>query len=299
MKPDNYIVKWVVNRIKKNKNCIILINGPTGSGKTYAGLDFAVALSKALGTMFELDNNMDFDFKELLRKSKLPQNLKPGVVYLFEEVGAVGSGSAAREWQSKVNKFFNSFMQTARHKNQIFIMTCPIFGELEKGTRQLVHMQITMEQVDEASETSVGKVFVTQTNVITGKIYMKYIRCNIKGNRTKIKRVQFNLPNQEMLFLYEKKKKQFTDKLDKTILDDGKPKTATGFVANPRSITPAVVSALRSIGWKNQRIMFETGLKEDCLKYKIRKSGILRLKNDNLSKENPVFEGLKAQNEAL
>ena len=50
MNEQNPLVKWIVRRIKeKNKNCIMIINGPTGSGKTFAGLDMALVLAKELG----------------------------------------------------------------------------------------------------------------------------------------------------------------------------------------------------------------------------------------------------------
>ena len=61
---------------------------------------------------------MDFNFKDLLKKMQLPQNQKPGTPFIFEEVGSFESGASARAWQSQANKFFFSFMQTSRHRNQ-------------------------------------------------------------------------------------------------------------------------------------------------------------------------------------
>jgi len=137
-KLKNPILKWVKWRIKRNKNCILIINGGTGSGKTYSGATLACDVASMLGTSFTAENNIDFTFKGLLQKMELPQNKKAGTPFLFEEVGAVGGGAASRDWQSKANKFFFSFMQTARHRNQVLIFTCPSFAALEKETRLAV-----------------------------------------------------------------------------------------------------------------------------------------------------------------
>ena len=111
--------RWVEKKIKKNKNAIIIFNGETGSGKSYACLKFAVDLSKRLETLFTVKGNMAFKFSNLLKKTKMPKNNKPGTVFLLEEIGAFDSGAAAREWQSEANKFFFSFLQTSRYKRQL------------------------------------------------------------------------------------------------------------------------------------------------------------------------------------
>lgn len=225
--PQNPFIVWVEKRIQRNKNCIIMINGGTGSGKTYGALDFAIKLSKQLDTHFSVTENMDFNFKDLLKKMQLPTNEKPGTVFLFEEVGAVGGGASYREWQSKANSFFHSFMQTSRHKNQILMMTTPQFAYLQKGVRELTHLQITMKSINPQNKTSTGKPFILQTNPISGKVYFKYLRVRYKGMPLKVKEITFNLPPKDLLKEYEQLKTKFTNNLNKSMMVDDEPKSKT------------------------------------------------------------------------
>lgn len=216
---DTIIPGWITKRIKNNKNCIGIINGATGSGKTYACLDLASTLAKMNNSSFIVKDNVDFSFLGLKKKMNLPQNQGKGTVFLFEEVGAIGGGAASRQWQSKANAFFFSFMQTARHKNQILLMTCPQFNYLDKGVRQMCHIQITMLNINSKTKKSIGKPFIIQTNPMSGKMYFKYLRYNEDGKRRVKHRLMFDLPPQNMVQDYEKMKNEFTKQLDKKILE--------------------------------------------------------------------------------
>jgi len=236
---NNALIGWIEKRIKQNKNCIIIINGATGSGKTYAGLDLCLTLSNRNNNNFNVNNNLDFSFIGLKKKMNRPENTKPGTCFLFEEVGVAGGGASSREWQTKANAFFFSFMQTARHRNQIFIMTCPQFAYLEKGVRQMIHLQISMLCINPQIKKSFGKPFITQTNAMTGKIYFKYLRYKLKDRigRTKLMRIRFDLPPQSVINEYEKLKLEYTKSLDKAILSEEKTlKTIGNFKADPEII---------------------------------------------------------------
>ena len=216
------IIQWIERRIKKNKNVILIINGATGSGKTYAGLYVANKIAKKLGTNFSVEENVAFDFENLIKKTKLPQNTKPGTPFLFEEVGAVGSGSAARSWQSKLNQMFFSFLQTTRVRNQILIFTCPMFSYLEKGARSLVHMQLEMLSINLGNNLAYSKAFVLQTNSRTGKIYFKYLKIKIDGRKIRYKKYKTKLPPKEITEPYELAKEKFLKKLDEYMMNSGK-----------------------------------------------------------------------------
>ena len=227
MVKSTVLTGWINKRIERNKNCIGIINGPTGSGKTYAAIDFALTLSKDNGTNFTIKDNLDFSFVALKKKMNLKCNDKPGTVFIFEEVGAIGGGGASREWQSRANTFFFSFMQTARHKNQILLMTCPQFSYLDKGVRQMCHLQITMLHINPKTKKSVAKPFIIQINPMSGKMYPKYLRYRRKGRKTSLKRIQFDLPPKRIVDEYEKLKLTYTKNLDREILekeDKVKPK---------------------------------------------------------------------------
>lgn len=214
------LVKWIAQRIQKNMNAIIVINGDTGSGKTYQALRLASDVSKYLDTNFNVHDNVAFTFKDLLPKFKLEQNNKPGTPFVFEEVGAFGGGASARQWQSKANSLFNSFLQIDRHNNRVFIMTCPDFSMLDAASRKLCHMQMTMMKgIDRHKNVSQSKPKEIQINRTTGKVYYKYIRYNLDGMRARYKKHASGLPPPIILTEYEKEKKIFTDNFEKETME--------------------------------------------------------------------------------
>ena len=215
----NVFNKWVVKRIRKNQNAIIIFNGPTGSGKSLASIMCALDLADDMDSHFSIKNNLAFKFTDLLVKMDLPINDKPGTVFVMEEVGAFGSGAAAREWQSQANKFFFSFMQTSRHRNQVLILNCPSFHYLEKGTRELVHFQFEANGILIGKRLSFFKPFFLQVNTRTGKIFFKYLRYTHNGVRRIFNRMPFRLPPAKIRREYEKEKLAFTTSLNKSILD--------------------------------------------------------------------------------
>lgn len=217
-------MRWIKTRMDRNQNVIIIINGGTGSGKTYGGITLSIDVAEMMGSNFTIKSNMDFNFVELLKKMDLPENQKVGTPFLFEEVGAVGGGAASREWQSQANRFFQSFMQTSRHRNQILIMTCPNFSFLEKGARELVHMQMEMRSINYRKKVSCARPYILQVNRKTGKIYFKYLRFTYKENKYKFNNIEFNMPPKDVIDEYEVIKRLYTDKLNKSIIEANKEK---------------------------------------------------------------------------
>lgn len=215
----NPIVNWIKWRIEKNKNVIIIVNGATGSGKTYTCINAANKVAQKMETHFSIKNNMAFKFSELLKKTELKINQKPGTCFIFEEVGAFGGGASSRQWQSKANMFFNSFLQTTRHRQQVLFMTTPFFTFLDSASRKLCHMQVDMVNINFKSKLSYARPFVLQVNSKTGKIYFKLLRIRVDGTTTKLSIWTNKLPPQDMIDIYEKIKNKYTTQLTQTIKD--------------------------------------------------------------------------------
>ncbi len=223
MKTPNRIINWTCIRIGKNKNAIILICGETGGGKTYAAIELGLECAEVWNSNFTMKDNVAFDFKSLLKKTKLPQNInKPGTAYIFEEVGAVGSGASSRAWQTKLNKFFVTFMQTARHKNQILIMTTPVFGFLDRGVRVLCHMLMQTSHINFRTRQSYVIPYEGQVNAKTGKEYWKKLRYIKDGRKHRLDFQGIRHPPQDMVDEYEIMKTEFTKSLEKDILKGNK-----------------------------------------------------------------------------
>ncbi len=294
---ENPFIKWIEQRIKKNKNVIIIINGSTGAGKTFAALDLAIKVAEKMETSFSLMSNMDFTFSGLLMKMKMPINIKPGTVFLFEEVGAVGGGASARQWQSKANSFFNSFMQTSRHKNHILIMTTPMFSYLDKGVRELCHLQITMKNINPQSKISTGKPFILQSNPISGKVYFKYLRVKHQGLKRKVKEITFKLPPTEIVNEYETIKTKYTTKLNKKIMEDLKPKEKKA-PYNKKPIDLQKLVEYREKGYTIPEIAIKFKVAESTIKRRLTllKKTMKKPENEPFSLGNRGFDVSSAKN---
>jgi len=201
---------------------LIIWNGSTGSGKTYACISQCVEIAEKTGTHFSIADNLDFNFTGLLRKMNLPINAKPGTNFIFEEVGITGGGGSNREWQSKINRLFFTFLQTARYRNQVLHFTCPNFSFLDKGSRSLVHLQMVADGIDFKKMLSNWKPYILQTNMTTGKTYFKHLRIFVDGDMAVIDRIRYSMPSQNILEEYEREKKKYLDTLIKDTQQEDK-----------------------------------------------------------------------------
>ena len=277
-KPKPFII-WGRNRIKNNKNCLIVVNGSTGSGKTYAALKLAQEFAEEMGTNFSIKDNVAFKFPDLLKKMQLPQNEKPGTPFVFEEVGAFGGGASSREWQSKSNKFFNTFMQTSRHRNQIVFLTCPLFHNLDLSSRQLVHMQLTMMDIDKKKNIALVKPMRIQVNNRTGKFFFKYLRVREQSRSGKYNRMAVGHPGEEVAKIYEVDKRKFTDEINKSIMEDDKPKAKKG-----TAVDKEVVKTLIQQGYTRSKIAEVLNISE---------MSVTRVRRELLENHKYAKEGLK------
>lgn len=272
-KPKVFL-KWVKDRIDKNMNCIIVFNGSTGSAKSLASLKLAFDVSQMFGTPFTITGNLSFKFKDLLGKMQLPQNQEPGSCFIMEEVGSFGSGASSREWQSQANKFFFSFLQTSRHKNQILILNCPSFSYLEKGSRELVHFQFDAMYIDHKKKLSFFKPFAIQCNRRTGKLYFKFLRYKHDGMRKYMNKMSFELPPEDITKLYEIDKLKFTTELNKTILEgnDDKKGNKLGAIQENATKRREIVGVLHDTGKTNAKISELIGISTRQVQRDIRRN---------------------------
>jgi len=216
-KKEPVLVKYIKDRVlNKNKNFLMLFVGSTGSGKSYASL----RLAEMLDPTFDI-SNVSFKAKEfmnninnLIARSEQGEEIK-GKVLVWEEFGVEHN---AREFMTISNRVINYFFQTSRHLNLIVIMNVPLLSYIDSATRKLLHAIGEMQSINLRTKTSKAKIKMLQTNVITGKVYPKYLRYR-KGKKFYVsKKINFNLPSKELYEAYEKKKKEFTTQLNKEIM---------------------------------------------------------------------------------
>jgi hypothetical protein len=141
-----YLEGWVKDRFdnkvipdlhKKDKDCIVAVDGKEGSGKSTLGLQWC----KYIDPTFNLDRVCftPEEFREAIYKAK------PGQAVMFDEAF---TGFSSRAALSGVNRTLISLMMQIRQKNLFVMIILPTFFLLDKyisifRTRVLVHVYET------------------------------------------------------------------------------------------------------------------------------------------------------------
>ncbi len=215
----NPVVIYIQNRIKKNKNMMICVSGPTGSGKTYASLKLAKELDQTFN-----ETRIVFTPEAFIRLLN-GGTLKKGSVIVFEEAGVSLNN---RAWQSKSNNLIQYILQTFRHKSYIVIFTSPDFGFIDSASRKLFHAHFQTSGINFKTKKCIIKPYFLQINQRTGKIYYKYLEVIPKGGtQYRVGELAVGLPDKDTIKKYEIVKSEFTKKLNEeaeATLKDGNGK---------------------------------------------------------------------------
>lgn len=201
-------VRYAKQRISKNKNFLMFISGPTGSGKSYASLSIAA--------MMDPEFNMSrvvFSAKELMDLIN-SGTLHKGSVIVWEEAGV---GLSNRNWFSVTNKVIGFLMQTFRHRCFILIMNAPYMDFADASLRKLFHAELQTISIDFKEKKVKLKPQLIQYNSRIRKFYYKYLRVLTAKGAAPIKRWSIPKPEQELLQEYEKRKRAYTDGLNEEI----------------------------------------------------------------------------------
>ena len=197
-------VKYFKQRVRKNKNFIGLVMGPTGSGKTYS----ALSIAEQSDPNFNI-KQVVFTGKELMALMN-SEKLKKGSVIVFEEVGIELDAS---KWQSTANQMIKYLLETFRHRNFILLMTTPYMGYLAKGGRMLLHGVFETQSIDVNKKTCKLKPMLLQYNSRRDKTYWKYLRVKTEDGIKPLTRWNVPLPSPELIKKYEERKSEFTKQL--------------------------------------------------------------------------------------
>lgn len=204
-------VRYIKNRIKKKKNFLCLVSGPTGSGKSWACLSIALMLDKTFGP-----DRILFSLSDLMKLINSGKKYPAGIVAMWDEF-QIGAGN--RDWQSLTNKLLNSLLTTFRHKNIILLINAPYSDFIDSASKKLLHAEWTTKSIDFKNKQTILKPFALQYNSSNKKFYPKYLK--VKGPRgiDKLKRWRIDKPPKWIIDEYETRKEAFTSKLNRSIQD--------------------------------------------------------------------------------
>lgn len=205
---NSHLVRRVKNRVRKyNKNFICCFVGDTGSGKTYAAVEFAIKLSDKFSHETIIFGDQQDEFMRLLNMTG-KDALETGDVILWDDFGV---GMSKKDWYTEISKVINRVVQSTRWRRLIIIVTVPDRSYIDSDTMKLFHMIFEMIYIDFKRKVSVAKPKEIQTNHITGKSYYKYpILRGHDGRHYVMTNTEFSLPPQEMLDIYEKKREKWS-----------------------------------------------------------------------------------------
>lgn len=192
---------------KHDDNWMAAVVGETGSGKSWA----SIRIAEAVDPNFTVDQ-VAFGMREFM-ELVMDDSLGRGSVIVFEEASVEAN---AKEWYSKGNQVLRQVLDTWRHQNRGAIFTLPAFGQLDKEARGRMSSLIQMRDKHEDKGYTVAKFKRVQQDSDTGKLYKKYPE--IGGRKYKL--LKLNKPSKDLREAYEKKKTEYTNELNKQLLED-------------------------------------------------------------------------------
>ena len=143
--------------------------------------------------------------------------LKKGSAIVFEEIGVELSN---RNWQSIVNKLINFLLQTFRHMNFILIMNSPYMDFVDASTRKLFHAEMRTIGINFKRNEVKLKPQQIQYNSRMQKFYYKRLKVITEQGKIPIDIWNVAKPSEALRLSYEKKKLEYTIKLNQKITSE-------------------------------------------------------------------------------
>ena len=198
LKNSVWLLQWIRNRIKKNRNLIALFIGDTGSGKSLS----SIRLAERVDPNFSVDRIV-FTVKEFLEL--VNGGLPKGSVIIFDDAGL---GINARLWQEMSARVFGMLTQGFRYKQILTFITVPDETFIERQSRKLVHIRFESTDVQ-----GMMKMKLLSRNTFDPEHPLgKFPRIHGGISEIIVKMVKFHLPSDVLREKYETKKKEYMEK---------------------------------------------------------------------------------------
>lgn len=236
--PEKHWVRYIKQRVRQNKNALLFISGPTGSGKSYSCLRIA----EELDPDFNIDRVVfsTLELMELINSG----TLKKGSVIVNEELGVSASH---KNWMSQINKCLGFLTQTFRHRCFVLLMNSPYMDFVDATVRKLFHGELKTMSIDFKSNEVRLKPHLMQYNSRMRKFYYRYLQVITKEGTYPVTVWRVAKPSDKLLKEYEKKKTKFTTELNLKIIEELKKQDKKkkklkcvhcGYTWTPRSADP-------------------------------------------------------------
>lgn len=211
-----YMRYGFVNNIKHrlltlNRDCILIVIGEKGSGKSYLSLK----LAEEIDPEFNIDKVVfkpQEAFKLILGdKVKGTNKIKKGSAILFDEAGLELS---KKEWYAAASKAMVQLAQSFRFLNIALIFTLPSMKYLDSGIPLLSQMIIkTTGNIDYVNKQVLCKPYVISHDAFdysrSKPYYRKFPKRLSANGHFDITQMRVGMPSAELVEAYEVKKEKF------------------------------------------------------------------------------------------
>lgn len=217
---EGWFTHAIMGRVHTKNNCLLIVEGETGSGKSMTALNLAQAFDPYFSA-----KRIAFTGQEFLELLPVVPNKGWAV---WDECGV---GLSHREWRSQVNTEIIKVVQSFRFKLINVIFTVPSASYIDKVAREMCHYLLRMQARGQAS------VYRIKKSPFEGYTFTPFIGTIHTELPTKMLLDEFyEMHAEHQEALYEKARKQMeaatkreTEKLEKTLspretMDDLKEK---------------------------------------------------------------------------
>ncbi len=180
-------------RLKENRNLVVLFSGKVGGGKSYGSLSVADYLTPSMQVGYNLDS-LVYSIPEFIQKVK---TLPPGEVIIMDEAG-ITAGS--RDTMTRDSKVLSKVIQSIRYLQHCTMFSLPNINFLDKAIRLMIDVVF-----DHPAELKQGE-FVPYVPVLSDDGKDVVMNPYLIGD-TVIRTVYFPLPRPALIEEYEKKRR--------------------------------------------------------------------------------------------
>lgn len=192
------IMDFIERRIKKKLACNIIVTGELGKGKSYLGMRL---LEKWYKRKFEepfLSSHICESLEQAILIVKDFQRKGEGI--LIEELSVL---AGSRESLTRMNRYWNKFMDTCRIKQAIIVGNTPFLNFIDKHIISLSQIWIETLGVNFKKKIIVCKPLIIQPS--QRKIYFHKF---VDDDGDEIGLCYFKKPNDELTIIYDKLKER-------------------------------------------------------------------------------------------
>lgn len=196
------LVRYILGRVAADLNCLGIVFGMPGAGKSYTALRVCELVDKTFCGRAAIDRIV-YDRAGLMYWT-YPGRLRPGQVLLVDEGGPLMSSKRSL---SHLNQYLSEWAQTSRQDRAVVMVCVPLYNLIEWSVRALSHVH--MKALGVFNTPSGGVAAKTEVRVARksqGSFSSEVDFTPVMGRRGPMPKLNWLLPERVPLDLYAKKK---------------------------------------------------------------------------------------------